>query len=118
MQPKKEMPTMITNDRPIEQLFIWLLTKTRGGKTRTQIIQTLKITPKNTNQLAVYLNKSYKTISHHITVLEKNKLIVPIGDTYATTYFLSSPMEANYQLFKQVTSKSNQAKKKLKVLQR
>ena len=108
---------MINNDRPMEQLLTWLLTKTRGGKTRTQIIQTLKVTPKNTNQLALHLKKSYKTISHHITVLEKNKLIIPIGDSYATTYFLSSSMEANYQLFNQITIKANQTKRKIKVLQ-
>src|SRR5208283_1498071 len=110
MQLKKEALPMTTHDRPIEQLLTWLLTKTRGGKTRTQIIQTLKATPKNTNQLAVHLKKSYKTISHHITVLEKNKLIVPIGDSYATTYFLSSQMEANYQLFELIISKSYRSK--------
>lgn len=108
---------MTINDHPIKQLLTWLLTKTRGGKTRMQIIQTLKVTPQNTNQLAVHLKKSYKTISHHITVLEKNKLIVPIGDNYATTYFLSSQMEANYQLFEQIASKSHQSKKKINVLQ-
>ena len=59
---------MISSEQPIEQLLTWLIAKTRGGKTREQIIESLKTTPQNTNQLAVQLKKSYKTISHHITV--------------------------------------------------
>jgi predicted transcriptional regulator len=94
---------MITNERPIEQIIIWLFLKTRGGDTRTQIIHSLKETPQNTNQLAVQLQKSYKTISHHIEVLEKYRLIIPAGETYAKTYFLSQPLEDSYHLFEEIT---------------
>ena len=102
---------MITNAQPIERLLIWLLNTTRGGQTRAQIIQALQKNPKNTNQLAAQLKKSYKTISYHITVLQKHKLIIPIGDGYATTYFLSQPMEDNYSLFQGIVDQPCKGRK-------
>ena len=63
---------------------------------RAKIIEVLKETPQNANQLATLFDVDYKTIRHHIDVLGKNKIIVSMGNGYATTYFLSSEMEDNY----------------------
>ncbi len=73
---------------------------------RLQIIEALKESPQNTNQLATRLKKSYKTIQYHIEVLEKNRLLTGMGDKYATTYFLSQLMEENYQTFQEVINKN------------
>jgi DNA-binding transcriptional ArsR family regulator len=102
------------NQKPTQQVLKWLLTTTRGGNTRTQILKTLKQTPQNTNQLATQLKKSYKTISHHLTVLEKHKLVIPMGDNYGTTYFLSQTMEENYTLFQEIIN----TKKTIKMVQK
>ena len=98
---------MINNNRSIRQILGWLITGTKGGKTRAQIIKTLKNTPQNSNQLATHLKVNYKTIRHHITILEKNKLIISAGDHYSTAYFLSELMEENYGLFEEITCKMN-----------
>ena len=103
---------MINNNRPIRQLIGWLITGTKGGKTRAQIIKTLKKTPQNSNQLATLLKVNYKTIRHHLTILEKNKLIISAGDHYSTAYFLSELMEENYGLFEEITSKTKDTKKR------
>ncbi len=62
---------MINNNRPIRQLIGWLIIGTKGGKTRAQIIKSLKKNPQNSNQLATLLKVNYKTIRHHLTILEK-----------------------------------------------
>jgi predicted transcriptional regulator len=103
---------MISNGQPIQQLLTRLIRKTRGGDTRTQILKALKENPQNTNQLATRLKKSYKTIQHHISVLKKNKLITPIGENYATTYFLSQPMEENYEVFQEMANGKSCKKKR------
>jgi len=97
---------MINNNRPMRQLLGWLITGTKGGKTRAQIIKTLKKSPQNSNQLATLLKVNYKTIRHHIMILEKNKLIISVGDRYSTAYFLSELMEENYAIFEELTSKT------------
>jgi len=80
------------------------MTRTTGGKTRTQIIQSLKQTPQNANQLSTGLKFSYKTICHHLGVLQKNRLLISTGNTYPTVYFLSETMEENYEIFQEITS--------------
>ena len=102
------------NQKPTYQLLKWLLTTTRGGNTRVQILKTLKQTPQNTNQLATQLKRSYKTISHHLSVLEKHKLVINIGDKYGTTYFLSQTMEENYTILQEITN----TKKTIKIAQK
>ncbi len=104
---------MINNNRSIKQLLGWLIIGTKGGKTRAQIIKTLKKSPQNPNQLASLLKVNYKTIRHHLTILEKNKLIISAGDHYSTAYFLSELMEENYGLFEEITSKTKDTKKRL-----
>jgi hypothetical protein len=42
---------------------------------------------------------------HHLEVLEKNKLIISVGDRYGATYFLSQTMEENYVLFEEIMMK-------------
>ena len=69
---------------------------------RAKIIEVLKDTPQNANQLATLFSADYKTIRHHIDVLYKNKIITSMGDGYATTYFLSSEMEENYAVFEDI----------------
>jgi len=53
----------------------WLILGTRGGLNRAKIITKLKDQPYNTNQLAEELNVNYRTITHHITVLENSNVI-------------------------------------------
>jgi len=80
----------------------WLIAGTRGGTTRAQIIRALKEAPQNANQLANLLEMDYRTIRHHLKVLEKNRIITSAGDRYGLTYFLSSEMEENYASFDEI----------------
>jgi DNA-binding transcriptional ArsR family regulator len=96
---------MSASIRPLKYLLGWLIAGTRGGLTRAKIIIALKETPQNANQLATSLKLDYRTIRHHLEVLEKNKLIVSAGEGYGTTYFLSPVMEENYVLFEEILKK-------------
>lgn len=99
----------------MKQLLGWLITGTKGGKTRAKIIKTLKTSPQNSNQLATLLNVNYKTIRHHVEILQKNRLIISAGNHYSTAYFLSEVMEENYLLFEEISSKIDVGKKPLKI---
>jgi DNA-binding transcriptional ArsR family regulator len=96
---------MAVGTRPLKYLLGWLIAGTRGGATRAKIIETLKETPQNANQLANLLGMDYRTIRHHLGVLEKNKIITSAGQGYGTTYFLSPAMEENYALFEEIMKK-------------
>src|SRR4030042_7133674 len=96
---------MSANTRSLRHLLGWLIAGTRGGPTRARIIKILKETPQNANQLATSMKLDYKTVRHHLTVLEKNRIISSMGDKYGATYFLSQMMEENYALFEEILNK-------------
>jgi DNA-binding transcriptional ArsR family regulator len=91
--------------RSLKYLLGWLIAGTRGGASRAKIIETLRETPQNANQLATQLGMDYRTIRHHLKVLEKNKIITTAGEGYGTTYFLAPVLEENYGLFEEIVNR-------------
>jgi DNA-binding transcriptional ArsR family regulator len=96
---------MAVSGRPLKYLLGWLIAGTRGGPSRARIIEILKETPQNANQLATALKMDYRTIRHHLKVLEKNRIITTAGEGYGTTYFLSPVLEENYALFEEIVKR-------------
>jgi DNA-binding transcriptional ArsR family regulator len=96
---------MSASVRPFKYILGWLLAGTRGGLSRAKIIKALNEAPQNANQLANLLGMDYRTIRHHLEVLEKNRIITSAGDGYGKTYFLSPTMEENYAMFEEILKK-------------
>jgi predicted transcriptional regulator len=92
-------------NRPLKNLLLWLIVGTKGGTTRIKIIETLQESPKNANQLTNFLDMDYKTIRHHLKVLQKNRIITSAGEKYGVTYFLTQEMEDNYAIFEEILGK-------------
>ena len=76
--------------------MLWfLLAGTRGGETRSHILNALQQTPENAHQLAKRLDLDYKTIQHHLRMLEKHKIVHVVNKGgYGALYFLSPETEA------------------------
>ena len=90
----------------LRQLLWYLIAGTRGGMNRARIIEALRERPYNANQLAEALGLDYRTIRHHLDLLQKNGLISrPTGDAYAAPYFLSPYLEGNYAIFEAIREK-------------
>ena len=96
---------MGNSKRSLRYLLGWLIAGTRGGATRAKMIKALRDTPQNANQLANLLGMDYRTIRHHLKVLEKNRIITAAGEGYGTTYFLSPALEENYVLFEDIVKR-------------
>ncbi|MCK5309925.1 MAG: winged helix-turn-helix transcriptional regulator [Thermoplasmata archaeon] len=88
--------------RSIKQLLWWMIAGSEGGLNRARIINQLQDQPSNANQLAEILKLDYKTIRHHIDVLEKNNLITSMGKKYGKMYFLSTILEENLDVFTEI----------------
>ena len=91
--------------RPLKYLLGWLIAGSRGGLTRAKIIEVIRENPQNANQMATTLEMDYRTIRHHLKVLEKNRVITSTGDGYGNTYFLSADLEENYEVFEEILNK-------------
>lgn len=88
------------------QLLWFIIAGTRGGANRARIIEALRARPCNANQLGTALELDYRTIRHHLDLLQRNGLLTcPAGGAYAAPYFLSPYLEANFAIFEEIRRK-------------
>ena len=87
----------------MKNLLWYLIAGTKGGETRGRIIDLIKKKPSNANKIAEILKLDYKTVRHHLEVLEKNNIITSINKgKYGAVYFLSEFMEENIKIFNEI----------------
>ncbi|WP_411964103.1 ArsR/SmtB family transcription factor [Haloferax sp. YSMS24] len=87
----------------MEKALWYLLTATRGGENRVRIIRALSDQPLNANRLADELDVGYKTIRHHLDVLESHNVVEAGGDKYGQLYFLTDQFEHSRDTFEEIT---------------
>jgi predicted transcriptional regulator len=86
----------------MKRVLWWLILGTRGGVNRARIIKILNERPYNAHQIAELLELNYRTIRHHIKILEDSDVVQSTGEKYGKMYFLSEKMENNYKEFENV----------------
>ncbi len=98
-------------EKYLKRLLWYLFAGTRGGPSRAEIIRALQNRPSNANQLAQILRVDYKTIQHHVRVLEENGLIVPSDKgTYGAVLFLTPKMEEALPILDEIWSRIGRRK--------
>lgn len=103
-------------DKHMNELFSSVFTGMRGRYTRLRIICAITEDPMNTLELSKKLNLDYKTIKHNINILEKNNLIIRVGEGYGDMFFpseiLSSNLPTLYSVIMKVEVKLDKSEKK------
>ncbi len=88
-----------------KMVFWFLFVGSRGSTNRIRIMSALRKRPSNRNQLATELDVEYKAIQHHLKVLEKNNLVIKIGNRYGLTFFVSALFEYNENVFDEIVDR-------------
>lgn len=78
-----------------ERLAYWLIGGSRGGRNRARILLTLAKQPLNLHRLAERLGMDYKTAQHHVSLLEQNGFVDPVGRKYGKVFVPTGEFEAN-----------------------
>jgi len=108
--PGPQAPT-IFGEKYLKRLLWYLLGGTRGGPTRAEILRILRERPLNANQLAETMQVDYKTIQHHLGVLEENGLVAPSQKgAYGAMIFLTPKMEEAIPFLEEIWSKIGRTK--------
>lgn len=108
---KAESRGSLYGEKYLKRLIWYLFAGTRGGPSRADIIKALQNRPSNANQLAQTLQVDYKTVQHHVRILEENGLIVPSEKgTYGAVLFLTPKMEEALPILNEIWSKIGRSK--------
>jgi predicted transcriptional regulator len=108
---KEEPGAFLYGEKYLRRLLWYLFAGTRGGPSRAEIIKSLQNRPCNANQLAQVLHVDYKTIQHHVRILEENGLIAPSEKgTYGAVLFLTPKMEEALPILNEIWSKIGRSK--------
>ncbi|GGL22777.1 winged helix-turn-helix transcriptional regulator [Halarchaeum sp. CBA1220] len=91
----------------MRQLLWWLIGGSRGGKNRLRIVRALQRRPMNTNQLSNELELNYKTVQHHLEVLEENDVVTTRGDNYGKMYFLTDALTENLDILEEIAEQAD-----------
>jgi len=93
-------------DKYLRRLLWYLLGGTRGGPNRAEIIKILQNRPCNANQLAETLRVDYKTVQHHVRILEENGLVSLVNKgSYGAVLFLTAKMEEALPILDEIWSR-------------
>ncbi|KYC45568.1 MAG: Bacterial regulatory protein, arsR family [Candidatus Methanofastidiosum methylothiophilum] len=85
-----------------KKILLWLIAGSRGGLNRALILKYIISNPSNANRISLATGIEYKTVQHHLNILEKNGLLIAVGDKYGKTYFPSDLLDRNINSFNEI----------------
>lgn len=90
--------------------MVYVFIASRGGRNRARIADLLRSDPSNLNKISEKLSLDYKTVQHHVKVLEENGVIVPSErGSYGAVYFLTPYFEKYFDLIKEMWARFGQS---------
>ncbi len=92
-------------------MMVYVFIGSRGGQNRARIVDFLKSEPSNPNRISEKLGLDYKTVQHHIRMLEQNEVIVASSKgTYGAVYFLTPYFEKHFEAIRPMWAGFGQSK--------
>ncbi|MEF8832340.1 MAG: PAS domain S-box protein [Candidatus Thermoplasmatota archaeon] len=89
----------------LKQTLAYLLVGQTGGKNRYKILELLKERPYNINQISKELDLNYRTVKHHVEVMQENDLLTTSGmGDYGEVYFLTERLENNFEIYENIAN--------------
>lgn len=80
----------------MEAVLWYVFTGTRGGPNRVRLLQAVDQRPRNANQLSEDLDLDYKTVRHHLDVLQDNNVVRSSGDGYGDVYLPTDQVRTHW----------------------
>jgi len=95
-----------------DRLLWWLFAGSVGARSRTLILFSLRAHPANAQQLAEQLKLDYTTVRHHLSVLEKNRIVITEGERYGKVYFVTEVMESHWGNLEAILEKTRLSRRR------
>lgn len=103
-------PAPLTIDPSFKRIMVYVFVASRGGQNRARIAETLRSEPANLNKISEKLGLDYKTVQHHVKVLEENGVVVANAKgSYGAVYFLTPYFEKYFDAVKTMWARFGQS---------
>jgi DNA-binding transcriptional ArsR family regulator len=79
----------------------------RGGPNRLRLLRLLADTPRNANKLAEATQLDYKTVRHHLAVLEETGLLRGDGGEYGAVYRPTEQAQEVWETIEQIQEQTS-----------
>lgn len=90
------------------EAVLWqVLAGTRGGPNRARLLRAVDERPRNANQLAEALDLDYKTVRHHLGVLEENDVVRSTQEEYGAVYLPTDRARHHWETVEEVVAEMN-----------
>ena len=86
----------------MRKLLWWVFAGTAGGPNRARIVMALNERPYNAHQLAEKLGLNYKTVRHHLKILMKTTLLLPLEKINMASYISSQVKWKKIMIFSRI----------------
>ncbi|MDG6899065.1 MAG: winged helix-turn-helix transcriptional regulator [Nitrososphaerota archaeon] len=99
-----------TLDPAYKRIMVYVFVASRGAQNRVRIAEMLRSEPSNLNRITQRLGLDYKTVQHHVKVLEDNGVVIPSAKgTYGAVYFLTPYFDKHFDLLKEMWARFGQS---------
>jgi DNA-binding transcriptional ArsR family regulator len=86
----------------MESVLRRVLAGTEGGSNRARLLRAVAERPRNAHQLADALDLNYKTVTHHLRVLEENGVLASSGQDYGEVYLPSDAVRRHWDTVEEI----------------
>ncbi len=97
-----------------DRLLWWLFAGSVGARSRTLILSALRKQPENAQQLSERLGLDYTTVRHHLSVLERNRIVLTEGEKYGKVYFITETMESHWANLEAILDRTRLSKREVR----
>ena len=97
-------------DPSFKRMMVYVFVGSRGGQNRVRIVEMLRSEPSNPNKISEKLNLDYKTVQHHLKMLEQNSVLVASSKgSYGAVYFLTPYFERYFDAIRTMWARFGQS---------
>ena len=101
---------LIPTRNVLKRTLMLYIAGTRGGSVRLKILMLIDKKPRNINEISEELGLDYKTVQHHIRVLQKSGLVSSLKRKYDNEYSLSELLKVHKDVLKDISDNMGKSK--------
>lgn len=95
----------VPNPKAVKRAFVFSIAGTRGGPVRLDVLKIIAKEKMNISQISIKMGMDYKTIQHHMRVLDKSGFVKKEMSKNESIYSVSDLIRSNNEIMEIIRRK-------------